>query len=328
MNNQGILIPLMNETLCDKLLFLEEIRTMTGQSKKTETTSKRKSRSSQREMDKNITSLKNKKTNKSTRTSSDEVEELKRKISELQAENNELTKKNNHLQYQLDNYGNLPLSLVNEDNESQVEESDDSTPPAKRQMRKRPSEEDEKAKTLMKTLLKTFPELELNEKEIFTSQANNNTCIALVPELQKLMSEHKYNPSSEQLKAWLKSIHGTKRKAFLKSNPPNQQSNQSNKPIPSNQSPINDDSQETEKNTKEKKQSKPKNEIEDGAKSLMRRLLDNTYIQDEYKLKSDGPDADIRPMYELSYKQVESWLKSVHKPKRNAYIRSTRMEID
>ncbi|GES76115.1 hypothetical protein GLOIN_2v1667513 [Rhizophagus clarus] len=272
----------------------------------------------------------------STNPNSEEVEELKKLFYELEAENIKLSKKHNHLQYKRN------LQLVNDNNELQVEESDDSASSAKRQMKKNPFGEEEKEMALVRILLKTFPDFELNEKEIFTSQANNNTCIALVPELQKLMNVHNYNPSSEQVKAWLKSIHETKRKAYLKSNPSNRQQN------PSNQSPIDEDSQ-AEKNSNERKPSKSKNEeglrIEDGAKFLMKRLIDKTYTQNEYELKSDqtfkskvNTDIceklipklmeDIKPTYNLSYKQVESWLRSIHNSKRKAYLKLNQISLD
>lgn len=165
--------------------------------------------------------------------------ELKRKISGLESKNRELTKENESLRDQ--------LQSLNNDNESQAEVvSDDSTRPAKRQMRKKPSDEEEKAKvnnrqlvfyatsillnysllqSIIKTLLKTFPELELREKDTFRSKTNDEICQQLIPKLQKeikTLKYLKYDPSSDQVMAWLQSIHRTKRSAYLKLKQSNQ----------------------------------------------------------------------------------------------------------
>lgn len=77
----------------------------------------------------------------------------------------------------------------------------------------------------------------------------------------------------------------------------------------------------------------------------MRRLLDKTYTQNKYKLKIEKTfksqvntdicevlipklQEDVKPVYNLSYKQVETWLQSIHKSKRNTHLKSNRMEID
>jgi hypothetical protein len=68
----------------------------------------------------------------------------------------------------------------------------------------------------MRTLLKTFPELELKEGETFKSEANVKICQELIPKLQKEMKV--YNPTYEQLNTWLQSFHKSKRNAYNKSN--------------------------------------------------------------------------------------------------------------
>ncbi|CAB4427863.1 unnamed protein product [Rhizophagus irregularis] len=336
---------------------------MTGQNKKTQSTSQRKNISSQEEAVQNITSSKNKNTNKNIRPNSNnkktsasssqtEVEELNRKISELENKNNELTNQNTFLQYKIENYESL--QSLNDDNDSQAEVISDYDNRPARRPRKKASVEEEKAKSIIKTLLKTLPELELKEEEKFTSKTNNDICQQLIPKLQKELKTHKYNPSYEQVRTWLKSIHRSKRNAYMKSNP-------SNQPNPTSLDEEVDNEQEAEsdgaiQSAKRQTKSKVKKlgnltedydgsknkewlKIEDGAKSLMKRLLEKIYTQDEYKFKVEDTfksqanidicrmlipklQEDVKPVYNLSYDQVENWLQSIHKTKRNAYLRS------
>ncbi|CAB5356655.1 unnamed protein product [Rhizophagus irregularis] len=81
-------------------------------------------------------------------------------------------------------------------------------------------------------------------------------------------------------------------------------------------------------------------------KSLMRKLLEKIYTQDEYKIKVEDPfksqaNIDICRMlipklqedfklikYNPSYKQVEECLRSIHKTGRNTYLKSIKTDID
>ncbi|RGB42213.1 hypothetical protein C1646_662420 [Rhizophagus diaphanus] len=325
---------------------------------------KRKGRSSQGEAVQNITSSKNKNASKNIRPSSNnmktpskqtEIEELKRKILELEYENNELTKQNNILQFQVDKHKSLePSELLNDDNDSQAEEvvSDDDTRPAKR-TRKKLSDEEEKVKSIIKTLLKTFPELELREEEKFTSKTNNDICQQLIPKLQKELKTHKYILSTEQVRGWLKSSHKSKRSIYLKSNQQNL-----DEEVDNEQEASDGTTQSAKRQTKSKvkklgnltedddvSKSKEGLKLEEEAKILMKRLLEKTYTQDEYKFKVDDTfksqanidickmliprlQEDVKPTYNPSYEQVENWLQSIHKTKRNAYLKSVKMDID
>lgn len=324
---------------------------------------KRKGRSSQGEAVQNITSSKNKNASKNIRPSSNntktpskqtEVEELKRKILELEYENNELTKKNNILQFQVDKYKPLePSELLNDDNDSQAEDvSDDDIRPAKR-TRKKLSDEEEKIKSIIKTLLKTFPELELREEEKFTSKTNNDICQQLIPKLQKELKTHKYILSTEQVRGWLKSFHKSKRSIYLKSNQQNL-----DEEVDNEQEASDGTTQSAKRQTKSKvkklgnltedddvSKSKEGLKLEEAAKDLMKKLLEKTYTQDEYKFKVDVTfksqanidickmliprlQEDVKPTYNPSYEQVENWLQSIHKTKRNAYLKSVKMDID
>ncbi|RGB42215.1 hypothetical protein C1646_751259 [Rhizophagus diaphanus] len=330
---------------------------MTGQNKKTQSTSQRKNISSQGKAVQNITSSKNKNTNKNIRPSSNnkkisassshtEVEELKRKILELEYKNNELTKQNNILQFQVDKYKPLePSELLNDDNDSQAEDvSDDNIRPAKR-TRKKLSDKEEKS--IIKTLLKTFPELELREEEKFTSKTNNDICQQLIPKLQKELKTHKYILSIEQVRGWLKYFHKSKRSIYLK---PNQQN--LDEEVDNEQEASDGATQSAKRQTKSKvkkpgnltedddvSKSKEGLKLEEEAKDLMKRLLEKTYTQDEYKFKVEDTfkskanidvckmliprlQEDVKPMYNPSYEQVKNWLQSIHKTKRNAYLRS------
>ncbi|PKY39273.1 hypothetical protein RhiirA4_393248 [Rhizophagus irregularis] len=331
---------------------------MTGQNKKTQSTSQRKNISSQEEAVQNITSSKNKNTNKNIRPNSNnkktsasssqtEVEELNRKISELENKNNELTNQNTFLQYKIENYESL--QSLNDDNDSQAEVISDYDNRPARRPRKKASVEEEKAKSIIKTLLKTLPELELKEEEKFTSKTNNDICQQLIPKLQKELKTHKYNPSYEQVRTWLKSIHRSKRNAYLKSNP-------SNQPNPTSLDEESDFIIRRQTKSKVKKlgyltedddgsKNKEGLKLEEEVKSLMKRLLEKTYTQDEYKFKVEDTfksqanidickmlipmlQEDVKPMYNPSYEQVENWLQSIHKTKRNTYLKSIKMDID
>ncbi|CAB4427861.1 unnamed protein product [Rhizophagus irregularis] len=263
---------------------------------------KRKSRSSQGEAVQNITSSKNKIASKNIRPSSNnkkttasssqtEVEELKRKISELENKNKELNNQNSYLQYQVDKYeSSQPL---NDDNDSQAEVvSDDDTRPAKR-TRKKLSDEEEKEKSIIKTLLKTFPEHELREEEKFTSKTNNDICQQLIPKLQKELKTHKYVLSTEQVRGWLKSIHKSKRSIYLKSNQQNL-----DEEVDNEQEASDGATQSAKRQTKSKvkklgnltedddgSKNKEGLKLEEDAKVLMKRLLEKAYTQDEYKFK-------------------------------------------
>ncbi|CAB4427862.1 unnamed protein product [Rhizophagus irregularis] len=350
---------------------------MTGQNKKTQSTSQRKNISSQGEAGRNVTSSEKRNTTKNIHPSSDnfnrkipvssnqtEVKELKRQISELQSKNNELSQHNNRLeqetkqlrfnndelikqnkflQVQIDNYEFLQSLDV--DNASQDENvlSDDGIRPAKRQKRKNPSDEEEKAKVLMRTLLKTFPELELNADETFKSEANVKICQKLIPKLQKEMKV--YNPSYEQVETWLQSIHKSKRNAYLKSN----QLNRSNPTSLNNefdylQEAESDDAIRSARRETKSKGRKSNNlsededelKIEEGAKSLMKALL-KTYpyeytlkVEDTFKSQINTEICDslipklqreVKPAYNISYEQVESWLQTFHRSKRNVYLK-------
>ncbi|RGB42214.1 hypothetical protein C1646_683826 [Rhizophagus diaphanus] len=349
---------------------------MTGQNKKTQSTSQRKNISSQGEAGKNVTSSEKRNTTKNIHPSLDnfnrkisvsssqtEIEELKRQIFELQSKNNELsqqnnrleqeteqlrfnndelTKQNKFLQVQIDNYEFLQSLDV--DNASQDENvSDDGTRPAKRQMRKKTSDEEEKAKVLMRTLLKTFPELKLKEGETFKSEANVKICQKLIPKLQKEMKV--YNPTYEQLNTWLHSIHKSKRNAYNRSN----QLNRSNPTSLNNEFDYlleaeSDDAIRSAKRETKSKGRKSNNfsedddelKIEEGAKSLMKALL-KTYpyeftlkVEDTFKSQINTEICDslipklqreVKPAYNLSYEQVESWLQTFHRSKRNVYLK-------
>lgn len=261
------------------------------------------------------------------------------------------------MQYQVDNYKSL--QLLNDDNDSQAEvvSDDDDTQPTKR-ARKKLSEEEEKEKSIIKTLLKTFPELELREEEIFTSKTNNDICQLLIPKLQKELKTHNYNLSLERVKYWLKSIHKSKRSAYLKSNQPNPTS--LNEEVDNEQKAESDGATQSAKRQTKSKVKKLGNltedddglknkeglKIEEEVKSLMKRLLEKTYTQDEYKFKVDDTFKsqanidickmliprlleDVKPMYNPSYEQVENWLKSYFKSKKQTHKnRSTKMVID
>ncbi|CAG8535793.1 1379_t:CDS:2 [Rhizophagus irregularis] len=84
-------------------------------------------------------------------------------------------------------------------------------------------------------------------------------------------------------------------------------------------------------------------EIENKAKSIMKALL-NTYpyeltlrIEDTFRSQINKDicerlipklQEDVRPAYNLSYDQVETWLQTFHRYKRNTYLRSHFMMID
>lgn len=320
---------------------------------------KRKGRSSQGEAVQNITSSKNKNASKNIRPSSNnmktpssqsEFEELKRKILELEYKNNELTKQNNILQYQVDNYKSL--ESLNDDNDSQAEEvvSDDDNRPAKR------SRKEDKEKSLIKTLLKTFPELEIREEVVFTSKKNNDICQKLIPELQKELKAHGCNLSPEQVKNKLKSIHRSKRMVFLKSNPNPPSLDEE---VDNEQAESDGATQSAKRQTKSKvkklgnltedddvSKNKEGIKIEEEAKSLLKRLLEKAYTKDEYKFRYQDTfksqanidicrmlipklQEDVKPMYNPSYDQVENWLKSYFKSKKQSYSRLTnKMVID
>ncbi|CAB4399751.1 unnamed protein product [Rhizophagus irregularis] len=349
---------------------------MTGQNKKTQSTSQRKNISSQEEAGRNVTSSEKRNTTKNIHPSSDnfnrkipvsssqtEVEELNRQIFELQSKNNELsqqynrleqeteqlrfnndelTKQNNFLQVQIENYEFLQSLDV--DNASQNENvSDDGTRPAKRQMRKKTSDEEEKAKVLMRTLLKTFPELELKEGETFKSEANVKICQELIPKLQKEMKV--YNPTYEQLNTWLQSYHKSKRNAYNRSN----QLNRSNPTSLNNEfgyllEAESDDAIRSAKRETKSKGRKSNNfsedddelKVEEGAKSLMKALLKtypyefNLKVEDTFKSQINTEICDslipklqreVKSAYNLSYEQVESWLQTFHRYKRNTYLK-------
>ncbi|CAB4484345.1 unnamed protein product [Rhizophagus irregularis] len=337
--------------------FIIVFETMSGQNK-------RKGRSSQGEAVQNITSSKNKNASKNIRPSSNnmktpssqtEVEELKRKILELEYKNNELTKQNNILQFQVDNYKSLESSeLLNDDNDSQAEEvvSDDDTRPAKRS-RKKP---EDKEKSLIKTLLKTFPGLEIRGEAVFTSKTNNDICKQLIPELQKELKAHGCNLSPEQVKDILKSIHKSKRTNYLKLNP---NSTSLDEEVDNEQAESDGTTQSAKRQTKSKvkklgnltedddvSKNKEGIKIEEEAKSLLKRLLEKFYTQDEYKFRYNDTfksqanidicrmlipklQEDVKPMYNPSYDQVENWLKSYFKSKKQSHNRLTnKMVID
>ncbi|PKK56646.1 hypothetical protein RhiirC2_764297 [Rhizophagus irregularis] len=325
---------------------------------------KRKGRSSQGEAVQNITSSKNKNASKNIRPSSNnmktpssqtEVEELKRKILELEYKNNELTKQNNILQFQVDNYKSLESSeLLNDDNDSQAEEvvSDDDIRPAKRS-RKKP---EDKEKSLIKTLLKTFPGLEIRGEAVFTSKTNNDICKQLIPVLQKELKAHGCNLSPEQVKDILKSIHKSKRTNYLKLNP---NSTSLDEEVDNEQAESDGTTQSAKRQTKSKvkklgnltedddvSKNKEGIKIEEEAKSLLKRLLEKFYTQDEYKFRYNDTfksqanidicrmlipklQEDVKPMYNPSYDQVENWLKSYFKSKKQSHNRTTnKMVID
>ncbi|PKC04439.1 hypothetical protein RhiirA5_362321 [Rhizophagus irregularis] len=309
---------------------------------------KRKGRSSQGEAVQNITSSKNKNARKNIRPSSNnmktpssqtEVEELKRKILELEYKNNELTKQNNILQFQVDNYKSLESSeLLNDDNDSQAEEvvSDDDTRPAKRS-RKKP---EDKEKSLIKTLLKTFPGLEIRGEAVFTSKTNNDICKQLIPELQKELKAHGCNLSPEQVKDILKSIHKSKRTNYLKLNP---NSTSLDEEVDNEQAESDGTTQSAKRQTKSKvkklgnltkdddvSKNKEGIKIEEEAKKF--RYNDTFKSQaniDICRMLIPKLQEDVKPMYNPSYDQVENWLKSYFKSKKQSHNRLTnKMVID
>ncbi|RGB42216.1 hypothetical protein C1646_738641 [Rhizophagus diaphanus] len=217
-----------------------------------------------------------------------EVEELKQEVYDLK----NLTRENNYILLQskvdkleLENkrlrYNNSKRTVDNDEDDWDLEDEYDSIRSAKRQMRNKPSDE-ERAKVLMKTLLKTFPELELKEYETFKSEANVEICRKLIPKLQKEMRA--YSPSYEQVETWLQSIHRSKRNAYLKSNQSNVTGFDFFFPgLVGSYSESNRSNQSTAKRQTKPKGSKAYNifedEVEEGAKSLMKALL-KTYPYD------------------------------------------------
>ncbi|EXX68693.1 hypothetical protein RirG_102970 [Rhizophagus irregularis DAOM 197198w] len=341
---------------------------MSGRGRKTQPTSQRlnKNRSSLGGASRSSASSKNQNASKNLRFGfSDsfskknpvkmEVEELKQEVYDLK----KLTQENNYILLQskvdkleLENkrlrYNNSKRSkfpVDDDEDDWDLEDEDDSIRPAKRQMRNKLSDE-ERAKDLMKTLLKTFPELELNADETFRSEVNVVICQKLIPKLQKEMKA--YNLSYEQVETWLQSIHRSKRNAYLRSN----QSNQSNhygfeRDFIGSYSESDRSNQSTIIRKKKPKGSKANNifedEIENKAKSIMKALL-NTYpyeltlrIEDTFRSQINKDicerlipklQEDVRPAYNLSYDQVETWLQTFHRYKRNTYLRSHFMMID
>ncbi|CAB4484341.1 hypothetical protein RhiirA5_502756 [Rhizophagus irregularis] len=284
------------------------------------------------------------------------VDKLERENKRLRYDNDELSKFLQDDDESTDDDSNSEDEDDDSDSEDENESDDDSDSededesdvsfrPAKRQMRNKLSDE-ERAKDLMKTLLKTFPELELNADETFRSEVNVVICQKLIPKLQKEMKA--YNLSYEQVETWLQSIHRSKRNAYLRSN----QSNQSNhygfeRDFIGSYSESDRSNQSTIIRKKKPKGSKANNifedEIENKAKSIMKALL-NTYpyeltlrIEDTFRSQINKDicerlipklQEDVRPAYNLSYDQVETWLQTFHRYKRNTYLRSHFMMID
>ncbi|CAB4427864.1 unnamed protein product [Rhizophagus irregularis] len=341
---------------------------MSGRGRKTQPTSQRlnKNRSSLGGASRSSASSKNQNASKNLRFGfSDsfskknpvkmEVEELKQEVYDLK----KLTQENNYILLQskvdkleLENkrlrYNNSKRSkfpVDDDEDDWDLEDEDDSIRSAKRQMRNKPSDE-ERAKVLMKTLLKTFPELELKEHETFKSEANVEICRKLIPKLQKEMKA--YSPSYEQVETWLQSIHRSKRNAYLKSNQSNHTGFDFFLPgLVGSYPESNRSNQSTAKRQTKPKGSKANNifedEVEEGAKSLMKALL-KTYpydltlrIEDTFRSQINTNvcerlipklQEDVRPAYNLSYDQVESWLQTFHKNKRTAYLKSDFMTVD
>ncbi|GES76113.1 hypothetical protein GLOIN_2v1667513 [Rhizophagus clarus] len=342
----------------------------------------------------------NKKTQSTSQCSNEnltEIEELKQEISDLRTkckELSQLTQDNNYnlLQSKIDKlidkleYENTQLRLTNEILQLQIDnyefmqsldaniashdeaESNDLIIPAKRQMRKKPSEEEEKAKVLVRTLLKTFPsELNLKDEETFKSKTNDEICQKLIPRLQKEMKA--YNPTYEQVESWLLSIHRSKRAAYLNY----LKSNQLNQPNPTSldneQEAESDGSIRPAKRQKKSKETRPTNlsededalkieggvktskglkpsnlpededvvKIDEGAKILMKTLLKtfppelNLRDEETFKSKTNVEicqkliprlQKEVKAAYNLSYEQIETWLQSFHRSKRNFYLKS------